>query len=632
VCGICGIVGTVDRPVLQRMTDTMTHRGPDDQGLFLDERIGLGVRRLSIIDVVGGHQPIANEDGTLTVVFNGEIYNHRELRSRLESRGHRFATRSDTEVLVHLYEEYGDASVHLLEGMFAYALWDKPRRRLLLARDRLGIKPLYYTAADGALLFASEVKALLQYPGFHAGIEPGVLDLYLALQYVPGPETLFKGVRKLPPGHLLVFQDGTVTVRRYWDLVLGDFRPGTTLGEASEEFAVLFRNTVERHLVSDVPVGALLSGGVDSSAVVATMAAAAGRPVETFTVGFELPGRHNELAEAELVARRFRTSHHALLLKPDAAALLGDLIWHMDEPVADAAAVPTYLICRFARQHVPVVVTGEGGDELLAGYPRYAWFATAKRLQRWLPAAVRDGVLLPLARLAPLSARYRRALENVLADRDDVSRHLHWIGALDPALRRALPGPAFEGRAAAGVAEARVARYFVDGGRRAAEVFHRLMALDMNTWLVDDILTKMDKMSMAASVEARVPFLDHRLVEFVASLPLEVKVKNVASKLLLKRAMRGVVPRATLRRRKHAFQVPLDEWVTGSLRDFVCDVLLAQRARERGWLDAHVVEHLLSPAARVRAGHGQAVWTLLSLELWARAFVDGDGGARRVTR
>jgi len=625
MCGICGVVGPIDEPVLRRMVGTMVHRGPDDAGQYLDDGVGLGVRRLSIVDVAGGRQPITNEDATLVVVFNGEIYNHRELRTRLESHGHRFRTRCDTEVLVHLYEEYGDAAVHLFQGMFAFALWDAKRRRLLLARDRLGIKPLYYTQVDGALLFASEVKAFLPYPGFRAELEPGALDLYLALHYVPGPDTLFRGVRKLPPGHLLVAQDGHVSVLRYWDLVLGDFQPGTTLDEAAEEFGALFRDTVKRHLVSDVPVGALLSGGVDSGSVVAMMAAASDRPVETFTVGFELPGRHNELAEAGRVARHFATTHHELLLRPDATALLGDLMWHMDEPVADPAALPTYLICRFARQHVPVVLTGEGGDELLGGYPRYAWFALAKRLQRLLPAALREGLLLPLSRLAPLSERYQRALENVLAERDDVARHLHWIGVFDPDLRRTLLGPALRGGVSPGLAEARIASYFGDGGRRSADVFHRLMALDMNTWLVDDILTKMDKMSMAASVEARVPFLDHRLVEFVATLPLEVKVKNVGSKLLLRRAMRGVVPPATLRRRKHAFQVPLDAWVSGSLRDFVGDILLDRRAHERGWLDRKRVEDLLSTRAASRAPRGQPVWTLLCLELWARAFLDGAG-------
>ncbi|HEX4601155.1 MAG TPA: asparagine synthase (glutamine-hydrolyzing) [Gemmatimonadales bacterium] len=623
MCGICGVVGAVDPGVLERMTDTMVHRGPDDRGLFCDEGIGLGVRRLSIIDVGGGHQPMCNEDATLTVVFNGEIYNYRELRRRLEGRGHGFATGSDTEVLLHLYEEYGDASVHLLEGMFAYALWDSRRRRLLLARDRLGIKPVYYATVGSAFLFASEAKALFEYPGFPAALNTGALDLYLALQYVPGPDTLFRGVHKLPPGHVLVAAGGRVDVRRYWELLLGDFQPGTTLDEAAEEFGATFRQAVQRHLVSDVPVGALLSGGVDSSAVVAMMARSSARPVETFTVGFELPGRHNEIAEAGRVARHFGTAHHELLIQPDAAGLLGDLMWHMDEPVADAAALPTYLVCRFARQVVPVALTGEGGDELLGGYPRYAWFALAQRLKRLLPATVRERVLLPLSRLAPLGPRYRRAVANLLTERDDVARHLQWVGALDPELRRQVVGPALTDAVPAGVAETRIAPYFAAGGRGAPDVLHRLMALDIHTWLVDDLLTKMDKMSMAASVEARVPFLDHRLVEFVASLPLRVKVKNVGSKLILKRAMHGIVPRATLRRRKHAFQVPLDQWVSGALRSFVRDILLDRRASERGWLDPKRLETLLARGAG-RARYGQVVWTLVCLELWARAFFDGD--------
>src|SRR5690348_5621830 len=337
MCGICGVAGAVEKSVLGRMTETMVHRGPDDSGYYLGDGIGLGVRRLSIIDVAGGHQPITNEDGTIVVAFNGEIYNHRELRARLETQGHRFTTRSDTEVVVHLYEEYGDASVHLLQGMFAYALWDERRRRLVLARDRLGIKPLYYVQANGSFLFASEVKALLEHPDVAAGLDLNALDLYLSFRYVPGPQTLFRGIKKLPPGHLLVLEDGQVQVRRYWELVLGDYRPAVNLDEAVEEFGALLQETVRRHLISDVPVGMLLSGGLDSSAVAALMAANRPQPIATFTVGFDLPGSHNELAEARLVAKQLATDHHELVLTPDIAELLPGLIWQLDEPVADPA-------------------------------------------------------------------------------------------------------------------------------------------------------------------------------------------------------------------------------------------------------------------------------------------------------
>jgi len=620
MCGICGVLGPIDASVLRSMTRTMVHRGPDDEGFYLADGVGLGVRRLSIIDVAGGHQPITNEDGTLVVVFNGEIYNHRELRTRLETQGHRFATRSDTEVLVHLYEEYGDASVHLLQGMFAYALWDGKRRRLLVARDRLGIKPLYYLETNGSFLFASEVKALLEHADVSAEPDLQALDLYLAFRYVPGPHTLFRGIKKLPPGHLLVREDGRTQVQRYWDPVLGDFQSAINLDEAVEEFSGLLRDTVRRHLISDVPVGMLLSGGLDSSAVTAMTAAARTEPITTFTVGFDLPGSHNELAQARVVAKRLGTDHHELVLTPDATELLPDLVRHLDEPIADPAALPTYLICRFARQMVPVVLTGEGGDELLGGYPRYEWFARAKLLQRLLPAWVREGVLLPLSRIAPVTRRYKTALDNILAERDDATRHMHWVAGLDPALKSDLLSPELREAISLGAPEAVLTPY-LGGVATRAEIVHRLMALDMQTWLVDDVLTKMDKMSMAASVEARVPLLDHRLVEFVASLPLAVKLRHGA-KTLLKRAVAPLLPASTIRRRKHAFQVPLDQWVSGPLRDFTRDMLLDRRARQRGWFDGSRVEALLGRNGRRRCRDGQSVWTLLCLELWAREFLD----------
>ncbi len=621
MCGICGIVGRFNPNLMDIMTNTMIHRGPDDCGFHCGEGIGLGARRLSIIDVAGGHQPILDEDRSVIVVFNGEIYNHRELRARLEWLGHRFRTRSDTEVLVHLYREYGDALVHLLQGMFAFALWDTKRRRLLLARDRLGIKPLYYAEANGSFLFASEVKALLQHPDVQASANLQALDLYLTFRYVPGPDTLFRGIKKLPPGHLLTVEDGRVAVKRYWELVLGDYQPGVNLDEAVEEFGRLFHETVRRHLISDVPIGMLLSGGLDSSAVAATMAAEQGRPIATFTVGFDLPGTHNELAEARVVAQHLGSDHHELVLTPDAAELLPGLVRSLDEPVADPAVLPTYLICKFARQTVPVVLTGEGGDELLGGYPRYTWFARAKRMQQLLPSWMREGVLLPLAQVAPLSSRYRTALDNLLAERDDVSRHLHWIAGLDPALKHDLLSTALKDAIRPGAPEAVLAPYLGSAAHTSAEVVHRLMSLDMHTWLVDDVLTKMDKMSMAVSVEARVPFLDHRLVEFVASVPLAVKLRHGA-KTLLKRAAAPLLPPSTIRRRKHAFQIPLDQWVSGPLLGFTRDILLDQRARARGWFDAKRVEALLGHNGRAPSRDGQSVWTLLCLELWAREFLD----------
>ncbi len=641
MCGICGIQGQPDPRVLGRMTRSLNHRGPDDEGHQQVDGTALGVCRLSIIDVPGGHQPIANEDGSVLVAFNGEIYNHRELRTRLEERGHHFRTQSDTEVLVHLYEEYGDALVHPLQGMFAFALWDAKRHRLLLARDRLGIKPVYYATTSDSIVFASEAKALFQHPAVKPEINTAVLGEYLNLRYVPGDGTLFHNVKKLAPGHLLIHENGRTDVRRYWQLVLGDFQLAVNLEEAVEEFGRLLRQTVRKHLMSDVPIGVLLSGGLDSSAVTAMMAQTSGQPVRSFTVGFDLPGVHNELHEARRVANHLGLEHHELVVKPDAAELLPKLAWHMDEPVADPAALPTYLICKFARESVPVVLTGEGGDELLAGYPRYVWFDRARRLQAATPRWLRQSAL-SLSRLAPIGARYHGALDNLLAERSDFERHLHWVPGLSPDHRAVLAGDLPP------TTYHLLEQYLAPS---TEHIIHRLMNLDIHTWLVDDVLHKMDRMSMAASVEARVPFLDHRLVEFVASLPLDVKLANLGSKTLLKRAMAPHLPRATIRRRKHAFQIPLDQWVAGPLRDFVHDTLLSKQARERGWIDTKKLERMLpggppSPAGRGGQGvrtnqpsrgsqpraqprkngakiDGQSVWTLLSLELWAQAFLDG---------
>lgn len=629
MCGICGVVGHVDEPLLRRMTRMMVHRGPDDEGLYLDEGVGLGVRRLSIIDLKGGHQPMSNEacaeqgrsNGTVWVVFNGEIYNHRELRDRLERQGHRFRTLTDTEVLVHLYEEYGDAGVHLLRGMFAYALWDTRRRRFLLVRDRLGIKPLYYARAGNDLVFASEAKALFCHPGLNPEIDLEALGLYLTFQYVPGPRTLFRDVWKLPPGHLLVMERGQVEIRRYWDLVFGKGERGIDLDDAAQEFRQLFAEAVRLHLISDVPVGALLSGGIDSNSVVGLMTEVAPGSVRTFTVGFDVPGFQSELDDARIVARHFRTEHHEIVVKPDAVELLPKLIWHLDEPVADPAALPTYLLCRFASQSVPVLLTGEGGDELLGGYPRYVWFLMAKRLQRILPASLRERVLLRLGQVLPIGPRFRKALENILAERDDASRHVRWVANFDPMLKNRVVSADLRA-VLQDKAEAQVAIYLNGEDGSLEDLVHRLISLDMHTWLVDDILTKMDKMSMATSVEARVPFLDHRLVEFMAVLPVPLKIRILGTKRLLRRAMRGLLPPHTLARRKQAFSVPVDKWLQGPLHDFLRDILFSDRAKKRGWFNLAEIEAMVANHMR-GGGHGQPLWNLLCLELWARAFLDG---------
>jgi asparagine synthase (glutamine-hydrolysing) len=621
MCGICGIVGPGDKGVIRPMTDALIHRGPDDHGYYVDEDVALGARRLSIIDIDGGHQPMSNEDGTLTVVFNGEIYNYAQLRERVLEKGHTLRTRCDTEVLLHLYEDYSDACVHLLRGMFAFAIWDSRRRRLLVARDRLGIKPLYYADTANAFLFASEAKALLRHPAMRPALDADALDLHLTLQYVPGARTLFKGIQKLLPGHILVHEDGRLRVNRYWDVVFGEGGRRVSVDEAAEEFTTRFAEAVRLHLVSDVPLGVLLSGGLDSSSVVAAMSQVAPERIQTFTAGFGASAWFNELSHAREVADHFATHHHEVAVAMDAIELLPRLVWHFDEPVADAAALPTYMLCRFARRTVPVILTGEGADEVLAGYPRYAWFVAAKRLQHAVPSAARQG-LWSLAGALPMPRRYRKALGDILPDQSDINRHLGWVGNFDPVLKRQLFSSDLV-RSGNGDAIAVLASHFNGGDHRPERVLHSLLSLDMHTWLVDDVLTKVDKMSMAASVEARVPFLDHELVEWTAALPVDVKLRHLTGKRLLRHAMRSRLPQQIRTRRKQAFVVPTDEWFRGELREFAGDLLLGKRLRERGWFNPQRLTALVE-SHWAGGNHGQALWSLLSLELWARTFLDGE--------
>lgn len=624
MCGICGFRGNPDTSVLERMCHVIAHRGPDDEGHYLDEDVALGVRRLSIIDIQGGRQPIHNEDGTIWVGFNGEVYNFQELRGFLERKGHRFYTRTDTEVIVHLYEEYGEACVHPLRGMFAFAIWDRRAKKLFLARDRLGIKPLYYTNTGGKLVFGSEIKAILEHPDVQREVDLEALDLYLTLQYVPAPLTMFKGIYKLPPGHYLVCEKGELRISRYWDVVYCDAERFVDEDSAAEEFLGILKEAVRLRLISDVPLGALLSGGIDSATVVALMSGEAVDPVRTFTVGFDVAGEYNELKLARLTARRFEAEHREVIVRASAAEVLPKLIWHMDEPVADQAALPTYLICRFARQFVTVVLTGEGGDELLGGYPRYAWFRVAKAFQRFVPSIIREGLMLKLADVMPIGFRNKKRLVDLLAERDDLDRHLGWVGNFPWEERQKLykgslkAGRSTESDAAREVFE----RYLVC--KEQIGLVHSLMYLDLKTWLVDDILTKVDKMSMAVSLEARVPLLDHKLVEFVAGLPSKLKVRSFGTKRMLRKAMQGLLPKAVVHGKKHAFLVPATEWFRGELAGFAKEVLLSPESQRRRYFDHQYVRWMVEEHAAGRKNFGQQLWNLLCLELWHQIFIDRE--------
>jgi asparagine synthase (glutamine-hydrolysing) len=636
MCGIYGWVAGDGRlgepsrvaPVLEAMDRALVHRGPDDSGSYFDGACAMGMRRLSIIDLAGGRQPIANEDRTLWVVFNGEIYNHAELHEQLTRRGHSFATASDTEVLVHLFEERRSGLLDALDGMFAFALWDRSERALLLARDRLGIKPLYYACVGAHLVFASELKALLRHPRLERVVSPEALSHYLSFGTTPPDQAILAGVRKLQPGHLLTFRRGELTVRRWWDLDL-HARP-VAPEQAAEEVRAHIRRAVRAHLVSDVPVGAFLSGGIDSATVVGTMCELGAVP-KTFSIGFREPA-FDELRWARLVARHFGTDHHELVVAPDAWDLVEGITWHLDEPFADVSALPTYLVAQLAARHVKVVLTGDGGDEVFAGYDRYPLeLAEARRYD-------------------PLPARARRAIDRLAAALPDAAPGKHYLrhAALDPRrrfidgqalfpadLKARLLGPSLRERLA-GACDPENARVRLFAGA-PGDALARLLYLDTMTYLPLDILTKVDRMTMACSLEARPPLLDHHLVEAVARLPSAFKIApgpdgQPVQKALLKRAVADLLPATITERGKQGFGVPIARWLRGPLRDPLHDLVLSRRAGERGLLDRRFVRALVREHEAGRRDQSLRLWGLLVLELWLRRYLDTPAAAEADSR
>ncbi|HKX04018.1 MAG TPA: asparagine synthase (glutamine-hydrolyzing) [Methylomirabilota bacterium] len=566
MCGIYGAFSTdatrrVQIEVLERMAQVLAHRGPDGEGRHVAGPLGMGMCRLSIIDLESGTQPISNEDGTLWVVFNGEIYNYRELTSDLVARGHRFTTASDTEVLIHLYEEYGERCVEPLRGMFAFAIWDGPRRELLLARDRLGIKPLYYAATPQGVLFGSELKALVQSPWLSPRLDGRGLTAYLQYGYVPDPLSILEGVSKVPPGHTLRIRSGRPDEpRRYWQPT-DHFKMARTSSSEDEAGAALWerlQDAVRYHMVSDVPVGAFLSGGVDSTAVVSIMARASRRPIKTFSVGFR-EDRYNELPYARQVARACGTEHHELLVEPNDLKVLEELLAGFDEPFADSSAIPTFLVSRLARQHVKVVLSGDGGDELFAGYDRYLVDRGRRRLG-WAGDLGFGPVLRAIGSLLPVGGG-KNTLYTLSLPR--LQRYIHSISMF--------PGQALEAVLDGGGAVSRVD--VTPLADRELDFLSRLQDLDLKTYLPGDILTKVDRMSMANSLEARVPLLDHPLVEFACSLPPDLRIRGGTAKYLLKRVLEGRVPAEVLTRAKQGFAVPLESWFSGSIPGFFRDEL-----------------------------------------------------------
>lgn len=635
MCGIAGVY-SYDRPgarvdpgVLAAMADTLVHRGPDDEGFHLSGNLGLAHRRLSIIDLGGGHQPMTNEDGSVVVAYNGEIYNYRDLTHGLEARGHRFRTRSDTEVLVHGYEERGADWVEELRGMFAYAVWDEARRRLVLVRDRLGIKPLYYHAGREGLVFASEIKALLEHPGVPRELDPEALDAYLSLRYVPGPRTPFRGIRKLPPGHLLVCDRDGPRERRYWDVPGG---PPSEMPDAELErrFAELLEESVRLRLMADVPLGVFLSGGLDSTSILALMTRAqGGEPARSFTVGYDGPSpedrRANELDYARMAARAFGADHHELALTDaDFEAFLPQMAWYLDEPMADPTCVPLYLVSRLARRHATVVLSGEGADEVLAGYGVYRRMLAFERLYRSLGRFLKP--LSPAVGLLP-GERLRHGAR--LATRPLAERYRGVSRAFLPEGKARLLGGAASAGGEDGVGELFGSHH---GAAPGTTPLDRMLYVDAKTWLPDELLLKADRMTMASSQELRVPFLDHRLVELAATLPPRLKVGGGAGKVVLRRAMAGVVPRPILERSKRGFPVPTVPLLR-RLHGFTRDLLLDPGSACRSWFDSGEVERLLAEHESGRVSRDQEIWSLLVLELWHGVFLDGRlAPARRPRR
>jgi asparagine synthase (glutamine-hydrolysing) len=620
MCGICGIFGAFEpregAETVRRMADSMHHRGPDDEGFHVDPPAILGFRRLSIIDLAGGHQPLANEDDSVWIAFNGEIYNHRELRADLEKQGHRYRTRTDTETIVHLYEREGPRFAQKLNGMFAIALWDRNRRTLVLARDRLGIKPLYYArTAGGSLAFASEIKALRLCPGVDATLDPLALDSYLALQYIPAPRTIHRGIHKLPPGHVLIATGSEMRIEPFWTL---EPRPAPAAFDAGcEAFRELFEDAVRIRLMSDVPLGAFLSGGLDSALVVAAMAKAMDRPVKTFSIGFEGHGWYSELPHAEEVAKRFHAEHHTLVVEaPDMRTLLPVVAAQLDEPLADVAAIPTYLLSKFAREHVTVALTGEGADELFAGYDHYRLEALMPML-RWTPALWRAAGRAAL----PAGPRVRKALR--AAGMDPPERFVYVRSVIPASMRHFL----LRGDVRAAIPDdhlaARMQHHFTGGAGLNA-----VLRADTLEWLPDDLLMKVDKMSMLASLEARAPFLDYRVVELVSGFPAAWKFRGGRSKVLLKAVAEKVLPPAIVHRRKHGFMPPVREWLGGSLRSFMEEHLLDPRAVSHEWLDPDATRALVKRYLGGEHGLYLAVWELLCLEVWLRGLKSVDVESR----
>ncbi len=616
---MCGIAGFIDversrenaEQLIDNMCRVIRHRGPDDQGAWVGDGVALGMRRLSIIDLAGGHQPIFNEDESILVVFNGEIYNYRELQQELQARGHHFRTNSDTESIVHAYEEYGDDCVKHLRGMFTFALWDRKRQRLLAARDRFGKKPLNYYWDGQRLIFGSEIKSILE-ANIPREVNPLALDEYLPYGWVPTPKTLFKGVSKVPAAHILIYEDGQISTKRYWEL---PFTPTCQDDEATaiERTRELLKEAVQVRLMSEVPLGAFLSGGVDSSVVVGLMSSMMSQPVKTFSIGFE-EDDYSELPYARQVARHFGTDHHEFFVRPELVAVLPQLVWAYDEPFADPSMLPTYYVSKLAREHVTVVLTGDGGDEIFGGYNTYQRELTISRIPGFMRFLLGYGSML-----MPDGMRGKKRLSSLR--KDSATRCVQASVIFPPGSRSLMYSPEYFAQ----VRDHNPNERLINEFRAVSDlnVTAQQQYADVQLYLPDDILVKVDKASMINSLETRAPMLDQHLAEYVASLPSSIRTRNGALKYLLKRIAADMLPAEILMRRKQGFGVPIDHWLRKDLTDYAYGLLDSPRARQRGIFNPEFIRNLLKAhASTKRVNNSAAIWALLCLELWFQIYMD----------
>ena len=652
MCGICGEIdfnkGVTVEPI-RRMCKVLTHRGPDDEGMvfirgkrYFDVKnyrefppgengfdVALGHRRLSIIDLsTAAHQPMCNEDGRIWIVFNGEIYNFQETREILVTKGHSFKSKSDTEVILHAYEEWGVECLNNFRGMFAFAIWDSNLQRLFMARDRLGKKPLVYAHQNGHLAFASEIKAVLQIPGIERKVNGYAIHHYLTYQYVPSPESIFEGIKKLPPAHYLLYdRDGTVKIERYWKLKFNsNHQTYTDAQELGDRIRTELEESVKLRLISDVPLGAFLSGGVDSSLIVGIMAKFSEKPVKTFSIGFE-EKEFDELSYARLVSNHFLTEHHEFIVKPNAIEILPKLAWYYNEPFADSSAIPTYYVSKMTRDHVKVVLTGDAGDENFAGYPRYlrskyvSWFTR-------LPEKVRRSLLPAFLRILSQSPWRRKTLNRLADFMEMLSSHqgrnyAEQIKIFNQKEKDDVYSEDFSRQVKGTDPLDYLIKKYEEGD--TDDLLEKLLYLDMTTYLPEDLLVKMDIATMANSLEARVPFLDHKFMELVAGIPPHFKLKGTRTKFILKKAFKDFLPDAIFKRRKMGFGVPVSRWFRNELKDYVYDILLDPRTLNRGYFRREGVQRLLNDHIALRYDHSSKIWALLFLEMWFRVFIDKEG-------